>query len=47
MLLQDAQDVNVVTSYPWLLIPAFAVIVAVTCFQLLGDGIRDAVDPYG
>ncbi|TDW79433.1 ABC transporter permease [Kribbella sp. VKM Ac-2566] len=47
VLLQDAQDVNVVTSYPWLLIPAFAVIVAVTCFQLLGDGIRDAVDPYG
>jgi peptide/nickel transport system permease protein len=47
VLLQDAQDVNVVTSYPWLLIPAFAVILAVTCYQLLGDGIRDAVDPYG
>lgn len=47
VLLQDAQKIQVVTSYPWLLIPALAVILAVTCFQLLGDGVRDAVDPYG
>jgi peptide/nickel transport system permease protein len=46
-LLQDAQRVEVVTAYPWMLIPAAAVVVAVTCFQLLGDGVRDAVDPYG
>lgn len=47
VLLQDAQKIQVVTSHPWMLIPAVAVIVAVTCYQLLGDGIRDAVDPYG
>lgn len=47
VLLQDAQKIQVVTNYPWLLIPALAVILAVTCFQLLGDGVRDAVDPYG
>jgi peptide/nickel transport system permease protein len=47
VLLEDAQDVNVVTTYPWMMIPAFAVIIVVTCYQLLGDGVRDAVDPYG
>ncbi|HEY8455777.1 MAG TPA: ABC transporter permease [Actinopolymorphaceae bacterium] len=47
VLLQDAQKVQVVTQYPWMLIPAAAVILAVTCYQLLGDGVRDAVDPYG
>jgi peptide/nickel transport system permease protein len=47
VLLQDAQKVQVVTQYPWMLIPALAVIIAVTCYQLLGDGVRDAVDPYG
>ncbi|MEQ7125649.1 ABC transporter permease [Actinopolymorpha sp. B11F2] len=47
VLLQDAQKIQVVTQYPWMLIPAVAVILAVTCYQLLGDGVRDAVDPYG
>lgn len=47
VLLQDAQKIQVVSTYPWLLIPALAVILAVTSFQLLGDGVRDAVDPYG
>lgn len=47
VLLQDAQKVQVVTAHPWMLIPAVAVILAVTCYQLLGDGVRDAVDPYG
>ncbi|WP_020575953.1 ABC transporter permease [Actinopolymorpha alba] len=47
VLLQDAQKIQVVTQYPWMLIPALAVILAVTCYQLLGDGVRDAVDPYG
>lgn len=47
VLLKDAQEIAVVTQYPWMLIPAIAVILAVTCFQLLGDGVRDAVDPYG
>lgn len=47
VLLSDAQSVSTVQQYPWLLIPAALVVLAVTCFQLIGDGLRDAVDPYG
>ncbi len=47
VLLRDAQQVQVVTTYPWLLIPGLAVVLAVLCFNLLADGLRDAVDPYG
>ncbi|HVU12155.1 MAG TPA: ABC transporter permease [Phototrophicaceae bacterium] len=46
VLLQDAQKINVIASYPWLLYPAFAVIVIVLAFNFLGDGLRDAADPY-
>lgn len=46
VLLRDTQQVTTVEQHIWLLIPAAAVIVAVTCFQLLGDGLRDAADPY-
>lgn len=46
VLLQDASKIDVLQQYPWVLIPALAVILCVTCFQLLGDGVRDAVDPY-
>ncbi|QPC85147.1 ABC transporter permease [Phototrophicus methaneseepsis] len=44
--LQEAQKINVIASYPWLLIPAFFVIVIVLAFSFLGDGLRDAADPY-
>lgn len=47
VLLQDAQAVNVVIGAPWLLLPAGAVIIAVMAFNFLGDGLRDAADPYG
>jgi len=47
VLLRDAQQVQVVTTYPWLLIPGVAVVMAVLCFNFLGDGLRDAADPYG
>ncbi len=47
VLLSDAQNVATVQQHPWLLIPAALVVIAVTCFQLIGDGLRDAVDPYG
>jgi peptide/nickel transport system permease protein len=47
VLLRDAQQVQTVTTYPWLMIPGLAVILAVLCYNLLGDGLRDAVDPYG
>jgi peptide/nickel transport system permease protein len=46
VLLQDAQDVQALVISPWLLIPAFPVIVAVLAFNFMGDGIRDAADPY-
>jgi len=45
-LLQSAQQVNVVLQYPWLMIPGLFVIVAVLAFNFVGDGLRDAVDPY-
>lgn len=47
VLLKDAQEVQAVISHPWLLIPGVAVIFAVVCYQFLGDGLRDAADPYG
>jgi peptide/nickel transport system permease protein len=44
--LQEAQKINVIAIYPWLLMPAFAVIIIVLAFNFLGDGLRDAADPY-
>lgn len=46
-LLQDAQNVQTVAISPWLLIPAVPVIVVILAFNFLGDGLRDAADPYG
>ncbi len=46
VLLQEAQKINVIASYPWLMSPAFAVIIIVLAFNFLGDGLRDAADPY-
>jgi peptide/nickel transport system permease protein len=46
VLLQDAQDVQALVISPWLLIPAIPVIIAVLAFNFMGDGIRDAADPY-
>jgi peptide/nickel transport system permease protein len=46
VLLRDAQTIQAVVSYPWLLLPVAVLIVAVMSFNLLGDGVRDAVDPY-
>ncbi len=47
VLLQAAQNVQAVAVTPWLLLPAIPVIVAVLAFNFLGDGLRDAADPYG
>ncbi len=44
--LQDAQQINVIANYPWMMAPAFAVIFIVLAFNFLGDGLRDAADPY-
>lgn len=47
VLLQDAQNIRTISTAPWLLIwPAGAVVIAVLSFNFLGDGLRDAADPY-
>lgn len=46
VLLNEAQDINAVTQYPWLMLPVVAVILTVLAFNFLGDGLRDAADPY-
>ena len=46
VLLQDAQNVRAVAQNPWLLIPALFVIAVVLAFNFVGDGLRDAADPY-
>lgn len=46
VLLKEAQNVSTVALYPWLLWPVVPVIVTVLSFNFLGDGLRDAVDPY-
>ena len=45
-LLKDAQNVHAVLLHPWLLIPGLFVVAAVLAFNFLGDGLRDAADPY-
>jgi peptide/nickel transport system permease protein len=47
VLLQEAQNVQTVAISPWLLLPAVPVIVVILAFNFLGDGLRDAADPYG
>ena len=46
VLLQEAQDIRAIATAPWLLIPALAVVLAVLALNFLGDGLRDAADPY-
>jgi peptide/nickel transport system permease protein len=46
VLLREAQNVNTVATAPWLLWPGFFVVLAVLSLNFLGDGLRDAADPY-
>jgi peptide/nickel transport system permease protein len=46
LMLQDTADYSVIGSYPWILSPVAFVLVTVFAFKALGDGLRDAVDPY-
>jgi peptide/nickel transport system permease protein len=46
ILLQQAQAVEAVANAPWMLMPAVVVVVVVLSFNFLGDGLRDAADPY-
>jgi peptide/nickel transport system permease protein len=45
-LLQEAQNIQTVTLNPWMLIPGGLVVIIVLAFNFLGDGLRDAADPY-
>lgn len=46
VLLVEAQNIEAVAIYPWLLLPMVPVIITVLAFNFLGDGLRDAADPY-
>ncbi|MGC3961775.1 MAG: ABC transporter permease [Rhodocyclaceae bacterium] len=46
VLLQSAQKINVLDSMPWLLLPGAAVVISVLALNFMGDGLRDAADPY-
>lgn len=46
VLLNDAQNLAAVNLYPWLLLPILPVVLVVLAFNFLGDGLRDAADPY-
>lgn len=46
VLLQQAQNIRTVALYPWLMTPALLVVVTSLAFNFLGDGLRDAADPY-
>lgn len=46
VLLNESQNITVVTVYPWLMAPVIPVIIVVLAFNFLGDGLRDAADPY-
>jgi peptide/nickel transport system permease protein len=47
VLLKEAQNIRSVATAPWLLLPGVAIIIAVLALNFLGDGLRDAADPYG
>lgn len=44
-MLSAAQNITKITGFPWLLIPGFMIFIAVLSYNLLGDGLRDALDP--
>jgi peptide/nickel transport system permease protein len=46
VLLNEAQNINVVALYPWLILPVAPVILVILAFNFAGDGLRDAADPY-
>jgi peptide/nickel transport system permease protein len=47
VMLNEAQNLSVISQLPWLLWPVAFVVVSVLMFNFLGDGLRDAADPYG
>ena len=47
VMLQEAQSVRALATAPWLLTPGLCIVVTVLALNFLGDGLRDAADPYG
>jgi peptide/nickel transport system permease protein len=46
VMLNEAQNISVVALYPWLMLPVAPVVLVILAFNFLGDGLRDAADPY-
>ncbi len=46
VLLNEAQNINAVATYPWLIFPMLPVVLIVLAFNFFGEGLRDAADPY-
>ena len=46
VMLQDCLNIQVISDYPWHLMPVIMIILTVLAFNFLGDGLRDAADPY-
>ena len=46
VLLRNAQGLQEISLFPWLLIPGAFVVLSVICFNIIGDGLRDAFDPF-
>ncbi len=46
VLLHDAQKVSTIALAPWMLLPAAVLVVTIVAFNFVGDGLRDAADPY-
>lgn len=46
VMLQETLNLQVVANYPWMLLPVITIIITVLAFNFLGDGLRDAADPY-
>ena len=47
VMLQDCLDLKAIVFYPWLLMPVGFIVSVVLCFNFLGDGLNDAIDPHG
>jgi peptide/nickel transport system permease protein len=46
VMLKECESIQTVANYPWLLMPVVLIVLTVLCFNFLGDGLRDAADPY-
>jgi peptide/nickel transport system permease protein len=46
VMIQDCKNMEVLANYPWLLLPVIVIVLTVLCFNFIGDGLRDAADPY-